>query len=289
MNKTKWNEIQAILLFAIALLVFISFVTFDFSDLGLFTSKINHPVRNFAGLFGAYLGAIMFFIMGFSAYVIPALILTWAIARFSGITPQKLYFKIFGTFFLILASSALFSILGQGDNSLRFRLGGIVGLVFSDFLIKYLGSLGAIIIILVLFLLSVLLATEFLLIPFLTTFGQKSMDLALALKDRGSRKREAPPGAIVKKSPPPIRERDAVRIIPGVNAPANVVLRDSSVSKARHTQAPANIKTEEPTAGEKSAALVEKRDFILPGLDLLDLPPPIEERKIKDDFAANTK
>ena len=153
MDKTKWNEIQGILLFAAALLVLISFITFDFSDLQLFTSKVNHPVRNFAGLFGAYLGSLMFFIMGMSAYIIPILILVWAIARFSGITPQKLYFKIFGTFFLVLASSAIFSIVGQGDNSFRFSLGGIVGLVFSDFLIRYLGSVGAIIVIIVLFLL----------------------------------------------------------------------------------------------------------------------------------------
>jgi DNA segregation ATPase FtsK/SpoIIIE, S-DNA-T family len=187
-DKNKWNEIQAIILFAIALLIFISFVTFDFSDISLFASKVNYPVRNFAGLFGAYLGAVMFFIMGLSAYVIPILILCWAIARFSGVTPQKLYFKIFGTFFLILASSALFSICGGAENSVRFRLGGVVGLAFSDFLLKYLGFAGSMLVITVLFLLSVLLATEFLLIPFLSTLFNRSKDLALNIKDKGIRK-----------------------------------------------------------------------------------------------------
>ena len=293
MDKTKWNEIQAILLFAVALLIFISFVTFDFSDLGLFTSQVNHPVRNFAGLFGAYLGALMFFVMGMSAYCIPVLILIWAIARFSGITPQKLYFKVFGTFFLVLASSALFSILGQGDNSLRFRLGGIIGLVFSDFLVRYLGAVGAIIVIIVLFLLSVLLATEFLLIPFLTALGTKIKGCIVAVKERGSvARRPQGPAPLIKRPMPvamPVREKDPPRAIPGVNVPANVVLRDSPAATARPLQASANIKKEEPAAEDKKGTLVEPRDFTLPTLDLLDSPPPLEQRKIDDDFEANTK
>jgi len=296
MNKTKLNEIQAILLFAIALIVFISFITFDFSDLQLFTSKVNHPVRNFAGLFGAYLGALMFFIMGMSAYCLPILILVWAIARFSGVTPQKLYFKVFGTFFLILASSALFSILGQGENSLRFSLGGIVGLVFSDFLVRYLGSVGAIIVIIVLFLLSVLLATEFLLIPFLTALAGKSKDFILAMREKRGlvRKREAPASAVKRSAPSamPLREREKEppRAIPGVNVPANVILRDSSgVSAARPVQASTGAKRSEPTAEDRKVTLAEKRDFTLPSLDLLDSPPPLEQRKIDDDFEANTK
>src|SRR3989338_102935 len=149
MDRPRCNEIQAIILFAIALLVFISLATFDFSDLAIFTSSPNYPVRNFAGLFGAYIGAGLLFIMGLGAYIIPLLFLTWVVARFSGMAPQKLYLKIFGTFFLILATSAIFSIIGKGgpapaaDNAFRFRLGGIVGLAFSDFLIKYLGKGGA--------------------------------------------------------------------------------------------------------------------------------------------------
>ena len=280
MDKTKWNEIQGILLFAAALLVLISFITFDFSDVGLFTSKVNHPIKNFAGLFGAYLGALMFFIMGMSAYCLPILILIWAIARFSGITPHKLYFKVFGTFFLVLASSAMFSMIGQGDSSFRFSLGGIVGLVFSDFLIRYLGSMGAIIVIIVLFLLSVILATEFLLIPFLTTLVQKSGDLIIAMKGRGNviRKRESPASIVNKPVPAtiPVREKYPPSPMPGVNVPANVVLREP-------------IKKIEPITEERRVTLAEQRDFTLPGLDLLDSPPPLEQRKIDDDFDANTK
>jgi uncharacterized membrane protein len=133
MDKTRWNEIQAIILFAIAILIFTSLITFSFADLSIFTSKPNVPVSNFAGLFGVYIGAALFFLMGLSSYVIPLLVISWAIARLYGVTPQKVHFKLFGTFFLILASSSIFSLFGKGDNSFRFSLGGVTGLIFSDF------------------------------------------------------------------------------------------------------------------------------------------------------------
>lgn len=294
MDKTKWNEIQAIILFAIAIFILISFLTFDFYSLEQFTSKPASEAKNFVGLCGAYIGLVFFFIMGLSAYVIPILVLSWALARFSGITPQKLYFKIFGTFFLILASSALFSICGGADNSFRFRLGGIIGLVFSDFLVKYLGRFGAFLVIIVLFLLSVLLATEFLLIPFLAALGKRSKDLILNLKDRQKRKREAA-ALTVKRSAFSSAPEEKLKILPGVNVPANVVIRRNSAvtkkpapSEAPHLE-PAAIKKEEPAAQDRDVTLVQPREFNLPGLDLLDSPPPIEERKIKEDFEGNTK
>ncbi len=268
-DKTKWNEIQAIILFAIALLVFISFVTFDFSDIELFTSKVNRPIINSVGLFGAYLGAVMFFIMGLSAYVIPILILIWAMARFSGVTPQKLYFKIFGTLFLILASSALFSICGGQELSFRFRLGGIVGLVFSDFLVKYLGRFGAILVIIVLFLLSVLLATEFLLIPFLKVLAKRSKGMILNIKDRGAKIRGVPVFTVK-------RPRESVPV------------KNAQIAPVRRVQ-PVAVKKEEVGTEEKTATLAEYREFNLPGLDLLDSPPPLEERKIKEDFETNAR
>lgn len=268
-DKTRWNEIQAIVLFAIAILIFISLATFDFSDLRIFTSKPNLPVRNFAGLFGACLGGCLFFIMGLSAYCIPLLILSWAIARFSGITPQKLYFKLFGTFFLVLASSSIFSILGRGDNSFRFSLGGMVGLVFSDSLIKYLGRAGAIITIVVLFLLSVLLATEFLLLPFLSGLLKRVKSLATNARERMSKEKERPVLTV---------ERTPLK----VKAPIQIKKEDLGVKRPRILPAV----EKEAIVSEKVAVQAAYR---LPGQDLLDSPPPIEERKIKDDFEANAK
>lgn len=297
MDKTRWNEIQAIILFAIAILIFTSLATFSFSDLSVFTSKPNVPVHNRAGLFGIYIGAALFFIMGLSSYVIPLLIISWAIARLYDVTPQKVHFKLFGTFFLILASSSIFSILGKGENSFRFSLGGIVGLIFSDFLIKYLGRGGAILIIAVLFLLSILLATEFLLLPFLVKLFSKIKGQVPGARgqDEGERLRKKPAAVLTLKKP-------AAK--PVINLPANEKsLNEKSLRVIEKPEKPEKrepikiVSAEENKKEMDKAPLQEvlrtdqaKSDiFKLPGLDLLDTPPPLENRRIKDDLEGNAR
>ena len=289
MDKKRWGEIQAIILFAIALLIFISLATFSFSDLKAFTSKPNIPVKNFAGLFGVYLGSALFFVMGFSSYVIPLLILSWAVARLTGITPQKLYFKVFGTFFLILAASSIFSMLGRTDNSVRFTLGGAAGLVFSDFLIKYLGRGGAILVIAVLFLLSVLLATEFLLLPFLTSLFARLKDMFVDAKERSGDRRKGPvftvKKPVIKISPEKeIQARTTRAENDRRQAPAPV--REAPVIKVASQSQPAS-KPQPREETRKVSAPPAADKYTIPGLELLDSPPPIESRKIKEDFEGN--
>jgi len=183
MEHSKKNEIYGVILLAIGVLALVSLLSFDFADLRIFTSKPNVPMHNIAGIFGAYIGLALFFVMGFSAYVIPLLIFFWALARFWGLTPQKFYLKITGTLFLILASSTLFSMLAGPERTSRFANGGAVGLFSLNLFLKYFGTAGTIVIISVLFLLSILLATEFLLLPFLSR-------LITAVKGAVSRYRE---------------------------------------------------------------------------------------------------
>ncbi|MCX5686114.1 MAG: DNA translocase FtsK [Candidatus Omnitrophica bacterium] len=288
MDKTRWNEIQAVILFAIAILIFTSLVTFSFSDLSLFSSKPNVPVRNFAGLFGVYIGACLFFVMGMSSYVIPLLILSWAVARLYGITPQKVYFKIFGTFFLILASSSIFSIIGKGDNSFRFSLGGIVGLVFSDFLTKYLGRGGAILIIAVLFLLSVLLATEFLLLPFLATLFSKIKGLSKSIKERAWEKPQAPVFTVKKPAGVITKSKEVMTgIKPAVaeKKGSEVALKTVSAPEAKKEA----ITAKPAASGILKSDISKPSVYKLPGLDLLDSPPPPEARRIKDDLEGNAR
>lgn len=311
-KPNKWNEIQAVVLFAIAALIFISLASFSFSDIGLFTSRLNAPVRNFAGIFGAFAGGALFFVMGLSSYVIPLLVLSWAVARLFGIKAQKVYFKIFGTFFLILASSSIFSMLGGSENSFRFSLGGIVGLVFSDFLIKYLGRGGAILVIAVLFLLSLLLATEFLLLPFLAGLFRRITGASVDIKDRISQKGESPTFTVKRKpiinittGPKPSAVRQVREEVMAKSKNVIENLRSTMGAKAGKEGSASAMKNEPATtqkdpSQEKASAKTGSADgsrqkgepatsYKLPGLDLLDLPPPIEARKIEEDFEATAR
>jgi len=161
----KKNEILALLLFAVAIIILVSIMTFDYKDLSHFSSSPNKPLKNFGGIVGAYIGCAAVMLMGMSAYIIPVLIGLWATAELAGNRFQNFFVKFFGTVFLILASSSTFSLLTKYNSDLSFTTGGILGTSFSNFLIKYLGVVGAFVAILVLLLLSVLIATDFLVFP----------------------------------------------------------------------------------------------------------------------------
>ena len=62
----KRNEIFAILLVALSVFIFISLISFSYNDLSFFTSEVTRPLRNFAGIIGAYLGGTLLFFMGMS-------------------------------------------------------------------------------------------------------------------------------------------------------------------------------------------------------------------------------
>lgn len=315
-KSTVWNEIQAVILFAIALLILISLVSFSFSDIGFFTSNPNNPVRNFAGVCGAYVGAVLFFIMGYSSYVMPLLVFSWSAARLVGLTPQKLYFKIAGTFFLVLASSSMFSLIGGADNSLRFSLGGIVGLVFSNFLVTYLGRGGAILVIGVLFMLSLLLATEFLLLPFLSGLFRGVKGVSGNLKDQIAKRQEAPVITVkrpvirdgsAKPSPAEVpggrreaaaRPRDMLAGIKATLGGKNIPdekerpLKKEPVKMPKET-APIKVTVAAESSKPASTPGVTKQTpqgpYKLPGLDLLDSPPAVEAKKVKEDFEATAR
>ncbi|MBP7055884.1 MAG: DNA translocase FtsK [Candidatus Omnitrophica bacterium] len=316
MDTKRWNEIQAIVLFAVAVFILLSLASFSFSDIPNFSSKPNMPVRNFAGVFGAYVGLALFFVMGYSSYVMPVLVLSWAMARLFGVTPQKIYFKICGTFFLILASSSIFSIIGNGDNSSRFGLGGVVGLVFSDFLVTYLGRGGALIVIFVLFLLSVLLATEFLLLPFLAgiykRFTGRTIDFGA---DEDQKKAPRVQKKATIKLPPEESEQLAKKAKDGVISRSKEAIENLKATITPRVIKDHTIKPPTPSAlPKKDTSVVKKQDlpaapaakqpsqapakpipqpnqgvYKLPGADLLDTPPPPESRKMQEDLegAAN--
>ena len=182
-DEKKRSEIVAILLFALSLFLFMSLFTFDYSDISSFSSTVNSPTQNFAGIIGAYVGAILSMIMGYSAYVIPILIFFWAIIRLSGTTPENFCFNLIGAVFLIAALSATLSI-GAVDSVAKFNMGGIIGSFFSDFLLKYLGKIGTGITIMVLLMLSVLVATDFLIFPMFFSFLKNTKKFFLYLREK---------------------------------------------------------------------------------------------------------
>jgi len=290
LKKTdRKSEIFAILLLAFSVFIFISLITFDHSDLSIFSSQVNKPIKNFAGIVGAYIGGFLLFFMGFSAYAVSMLALFWAIAGFAGRKSQKLYLKVFGTFFLILAVSSTLSLLAGRGRVIRFNMGGFLGLSFSDFLIKYLGSVGTWVTIVVLLLLSILVATDFLVFPaVLFVWKLLSKYFArlkrLVFSKRSDKIKEKLPFRYPKFKKPEIKpdiinKPQTTEILKNINTTKKLPVKMPEVEHVKSEK-------ESPRPLPKKD---EKMSYVLPTLELLRTPPPVEEREIEDNLSENSR
>ena len=177
MREERINEMWAILLLAISVIAMVSLLSFDPADLPFYTSNPNRPVNNFTGIAGAYFSGILMFAVGKAGFVFPLITLLWAVGRFTGRVIKKFYLKLLGAIVLVIAVSSFLSMINQYDSTIRFTSGGVVGLGFSSLLAKYFGAVGAYVIISALSVLSLLLATEFLLFPLLFAAFKRSKAL----------------------------------------------------------------------------------------------------------------
>lgn len=302
MDQQRINEIVGFACLGIGVLVLVSLVTFAPDDLRFFVSTPNTPLHNFVGIIGAHIAASIFFLIGKSGYVIPLLCLIWAVNRFTSQESQRLYIKASGTVVLFLALSSFFALTFSATDVDRMNAGGICGLMLSILLERYLGIFGAYITVLALLVLSILLATEFLIIPFITALFTKADEVLLEIRKRQivsqrprpqirvTQEREgAAKPAFLQKAP-----KISQKIIPaGKAAPETLAQASMSKIKIGPSKPKPAIKIPEPVKAQKpKPAESEVRtsgQYELPSIDLLDSPPPIEERKIKEDLTASSE
>ena len=300
MKQERINEIWGVLLFALTILIFVSLISYDPNDLRAFTSHPNAYTSNYAGIIGAYMAAILFNLIGFSSYIIPVLTATWAIGKFLNRPPQRLFFKVLGTGLLFIASSTLLSLASSPQNAaVKVHWGGMLGLFCSDFFVKYFGGYSWVVVI-VLGALAILLATEFLLFPLVMSVINAVAELISAIfkrKPGAARERrfEKPEKmsplkksfeqikAEVAKSQEKARQGDKVK------ADAEIKSREESKEGPRATII--DIKKVIQRDESKAVKIVKKAvgDYKLPDINLLDSPPPLEERKISDDLDASAR
>ncbi len=291
MQKEKIDEILAIILITLGIFISLSLITFNSGDISFYTFPSNAPVENFGGFAGAYIGGILFFLMGVSAYIIPVLFLIWGINRFFKTTSQRLYTRIAGTFILILAASSLASMIVDGNAVSEFRIGGTFGFFLSRLLVRYCGVIGSYVIFSSLLILSLILATEFMIFPllqklknFLVSSFNKVKKISLpSIQFKGGRRTQG----VERPTKPQIIQPKA-RVVEYAIHKAQKP--KPAPPEGKHPARPARIAKAAEPRSESVAVKREKiaAEYKLPSLDLLDSPPPIEERNIKEDLKTNS-
>jgi S-DNA-T family DNA segregation ATPase FtsK/SpoIIIE len=281
-RERRLNEVKGVILVAVALIVLASLISFTPFDLPFYTSHPNVPPKNFIRTFGAYLAGLLIFLFGWSSYFIPLITLSLGVKLFQQQRTDLRLPKILGMLVLLVSISSLVGLFSFKNEAIIFSRAGFLGFTIANFVNAYFGRLGAYIIFLTLIILSFALVVE-VLISSLVSDGLKRIKSGL------------------RHLPSVIKPAKSLNIKPAFPkkeaAQAEVVIRpkvivsDPQLSKANTTAKP-NIQIKSKILATEPKAKAQEfkiGDYHLPSLDLLESPPPLEARQIKEDLEANAR
>lgn len=150
-------------LFATALFWLIALATYDAADpVWFFNTGGQEPPANFAGRVGAFLAEVSYQVVGFTAYLLPVVVVTLGWHSFWCRQVDAAYTKMIGLVLTIGCAASFLSLaFGTFDPAVRtFRAGGYLGGWLADLLAEYLNRTGSIIVILMLLFLALILTTQ---------------------------------------------------------------------------------------------------------------------------------
>lgn len=162
-RNSRRNEIIAVLLFAVGLLLSLCLISAAFypGDPS-WNSAGQTETHNWTGTIGANVAALLFQFVGLAAYLLPCLLLAAAWRRFKTRTFRAPLYRLLGLIVLTLAAAALLSISNiQPIFDSSVQPGGLVGTLISRGLASGLNTVGATVLLIAIAAMGLLLATNF--------------------------------------------------------------------------------------------------------------------------------
>ncbi len=188
-KHSHWNDVVAVVLAALALLVFLCLVTGSPDDRSwLPVSSSSGPIKNWIGVVGATIAAALFNAVGWTAYLFPILIalIAWRVFQSDTLIPRV--FRVLGYVFFAASLSGLITLAGG--------YGAIVGEAAAQGTAHFIGSIGAGILLLAVFICSILLITNFTLAGFLSHFDVAWENLRIRIDEWRDKRRDANAGQL---------------------------------------------------------------------------------------------
>jgi S-DNA-T family DNA segregation ATPase FtsK/SpoIIIE len=171
-RTVRWTpmrkEIIGILLFFLVIFTLISLLSYSPDDPSVHNAAAAGPVRNFFGIIGAHLAGLLVGLFGIGAFWIPVLLLLTSLHILGGHPRKMLYATAGGGVLLIVATGAILA-LHQHRYALfgsMFSAGGMLATPLKTVLVTYSNTTGAVIILVLLWLIGFILATGFSLLAF---------------------------------------------------------------------------------------------------------------------------
>ena len=162
-RNSRRNEIVAILLFAVGVLLSLCLISAAFypGDPS-WNSAGQTETHNWTGAIGSNVAALLFQFVGLAAYLLPCLLLAAAWRRFKTRSFRAPFYRLFGLVVLTLAAAALLSISNiQPIFDSSVQPGGLVGTLISRGLVSGLNTVGATVLLIAVAATGLLLATNF--------------------------------------------------------------------------------------------------------------------------------
>lgn len=305
MDERKRSEVFAFFWFVVSALTFLALFSYRPEDIAFEVSVPNSPAHNFVGIAGAYVAWTLTFLFGKTSYFLVPLFLIWALVKLSGKKSQKLWLKIFSTVIFFTSACALFSLVGRATEINSFQSGGFIGFFVASFLSALFGDAG-IFVALSLFLLSVILATELLVLQMAVELFNRvrnALKPILVKKDPKVDTKNDPtvkPAFLMNTKLALPKENFLEKIKPLIKLPAIGSSGDKKLTD-RPIDTKPQIRVSMPKPVELKPAKVEvpkpkviedqeaQGSYRLPTLDILQTPPVVDSHKVKGDLEESSR
>ncbi len=305
MTREHFNEVKGIVVFALGLILLASMISFVPDDLSWFTTYPNSPVKNLISIVGAYCAGSLFFVFGYSSYFLVIFLFFWSWNKFSSRDIKFTAAKAISFLILFAVISCLLSMTGPQAAFARFNRGGFIGFSCSDFLVNYLGQMGAYLVLSSVGVLTFVITGELLVSPlvFKTTVSFKDFVAQLQTKYKDRQESDARPALI---SPSTAEKEKKTFVFPKFKIPKadeksskddlKEPLKVNLVTNAKESgqlagSAKPNIKIIKPQE-RPSDPFPEPKvigEYHLPSLDLLNNPPVVSTNRLQSDLAQGAK
>lgn len=183
----RLRGILAFVLAALAVYTLVGLIFYTPLDSIKMTYPVGGEVSNPCGRFGAMLAEKLLFTFGLGAYLAAAIVLGWAALYATNSPLPELWARLLGSSLIVICFATLVSLRGPGVSSSMPGSGGLVGEATALYLLGKFGMVGALLLVGTVAAISLVLATETLLVQ-----GAQNAGLGLSeLLDRwGEERRE---------------------------------------------------------------------------------------------------
>ncbi len=306
MNPEKRSEVIAFFWLVLSAIIFISLVSYTATDVSFEVSAANYPPHNFAGIFGAHVAWFLILLFGKAAYFLVPLFLLWSLLQWAGKKSQRAWLKVFTSVVFFGSACALFSLIASESDVSKFQSGGIIGYFVGYFLNNVFGHSG-IFVAFSLFLLSVILASEMLLLQVAGGLFGRMKTIAAPVFSKSRLASDNPKSMSVQSTVIPKKTSEPTKPQIKLNTPAPMKAPEPVPAKPAiklnipkismpKPEKPIEAKVEaKPKSSDSQPVMASELpnedggSYRIPGVDLLESPPAIDQTKLKGDLEATSK